>query len=104
MTFDTSSQTSPPGGAGSRSKYSVIDASSLYGTPFLRRYPARKPVVTTFSEPPSAIAPAGGGPPRRPLPPPPGTVGLNGVGGGAGPRPPRRARPPGDGKPLPVLF
>jgi hypothetical protein len=33
----------------------VIDALSLYGTPFLRRYPERKVVVTTFSEPPWLI-------------------------------------------------
>src|SRR6478735_6593787 len=67
--------------------YSVIDASSLYGTPFFRRYPSRNRVVTTLSDPPSVMAPVGGGPPRKPLPPPPGTVGLIGVGAGPAPRP-----------------
>src|SRR5258705_423113 len=45
-------------------KYSVRIAFALYGTPFLRRYPGRMPVVTTFSEPPST-----GAAPRRPPPP-----------------------------------
>src|SRR4029453_553050 len=41
-----------PFGYGARSKYSVSEASSLYGTPFFRRYPARMFVVTPFSTPP----------------------------------------------------
>src|SRR6266851_626680 len=45
-------------------KYSVRIAFALYGTPFLRRYPGRMPVVTTVSDPPST-----GGAPRRPPPP-----------------------------------
>ena len=62
--MSTCSQTSPFGASGKRWKYSVIVAASLYGTPFLRRYPARNPVVTTFSEPPSVSELDGGGPPR----------------------------------------
>src|SRR5688572_3269040 len=42
-------RTTSPLGYVKRSKYSLIDAFSLYGTPFLRRWPARKFVVTTFS-------------------------------------------------------
>ena len=53
----------------------MIVALSLYGTPFLRRYPARNPVVTTFNAPPSVNEPDGGGPPRWPRPPPPGAIG-----------------------------
>src|SRR5689334_7343920 len=78
MVVTTSNHTSPLGCVGRRLKYSVIDARSLYGTPFLRRYPSRNAVVSTRRDPPSLSAAAGGGPPRSPVPPPPGTVGLNG--------------------------
>src|SRR5688572_31754001 len=71
----TCSQLSPLGCVGSRCTYSVMLACSLYGTPFLRRYPSRKLVVTIFRSPPRLICAScrGGGPPRRPPPPPPGS-------------------------------
>src|SRR6185436_6152001 len=37
----------PPWGSGARSKCSVTVVRSLYGTPFFRRYPARRFDVTT---------------------------------------------------------
>src|SRR6476659_1988807 len=40
-----------------RSKYSVITAFALYGTPFLRRYPGFMLVVTTLSDPPRSCGP-----------------------------------------------
>src|SRR5687767_12874886 len=43
-----------------RSKYSVNVVFALYGTPFFRRYPGLRLVVTTFNEPVS------GAWPRRP--------------------------------------
>src|SRR5437016_3215687 len=45
------SRSRPPSGSAAASKYSVTTAFSLYGTPFLRRYPARIFVVTTFKLP-----------------------------------------------------
>ena len=45
---DTTSHVSPFGVVGRRWKYSVILAASLYGTPFLRKYPTRMPIVTMF--------------------------------------------------------
>src|SRR5262245_18805780 len=67
----TSRITSPFGSGPTRSKYSVIAAFALYGTPFFLKYPSRKFVVVTKSEPPSGAAP------RRPRPrPPPPNCGM----------------------------
>src|SRR6185312_3659625 len=63
-TVRTRRMTSPFGSGPTLSTYSVIFASALYGTPFLRRYPSRKFVVVTNSEPPT-----GAGPRPRPRPP-----------------------------------
>src|SRR5215475_12199357 len=63
---------SPFGCGGKRSKCSASVAFSLYGTPLFRKYPSRKFVVLTLSEPPSNIVALRGGAPRRPAPPPPG--------------------------------
>src|SRR3954468_3132843 len=46
------SSSSPPSGSGDMSKCSDTVARSLYGTPFLRRYPARRRDVTTLKLPP----------------------------------------------------
>src|SRR4051812_29907061 len=46
------SSSSPPSGSGEMSKCSDTVARSLYGTPFLRRYPARRRDVTTLRLPP----------------------------------------------------
>src|SRR5215475_8052697 len=62
----TRRMTSPFGSGPTRSKYSVIVALALYGTPFFLKYPSRKFVVVTKSEPPD-----GGAAPRRPRPPRP---------------------------------
>src|SRR4029453_14649642 len=53
-----------PFGRSNRSKSSVRGVSALYGTPFLRRYPGFRPVVTTFSDPPRGAGP-GKMPPAR---------------------------------------
>src|SRR5207244_11051483 len=53
------SRSLPPSGSGATSKCSVTVARSLYGTPFFRRYPARRFDVTTRRLPP----------PPPPLPP-----------------------------------
>src|SRR5215467_15640990 len=67
----TSRMTSPLGSGPTRSKYSVIVAFPLYGTPFFLRYPSLKFVVVTKSDPPVGAAP------RRPRPrPPPANCGM----------------------------
>src|SRR5215467_10654246 len=67
----TSRMESPFGSGPTRSKYSVIVAFALYGTPFFLRYPSLKFVVVTKSEPPVGAAP------RRPRPrPPPPVCGM----------------------------
>src|SRR5436190_6497605 len=63
--------TSPFGSGPTLSKYSVMFALALYGTPFLRRYPSRKFVVVTNNEPPTGGAPRPRPRPPRPCPPPP---------------------------------
>src|SRR3954470_1674903 len=50
------SSSSPPSGSGDMSKCSDTVARSLYGTPFLRRYPARRCDVTTLRLPPRSGA------------------------------------------------
>src|SRR5215831_13486562 len=69
-TVRTSRMTSPFGSGPTLSKYSVMFAFALYGTPFFRRYPSRKFVVVTNSDPPTGGAPRPR-PPRPPRPPPP---------------------------------
>src|SRR5581483_4178712 len=52
FTSDPTNSSDSPVGRSKRSKYSVITALALYGTPFLRKYPGFILVVTTFNEPP----------------------------------------------------
>ena len=49
-----------PFGAVKRSKYSLTVVLALYGTPFFRRYPGRRFVVSTLSWPCPGSTPAGG--------------------------------------------
>ena len=53
----------------------TIDADGLSHQAMQPGAPAYKPVVETFSDPPSVRAAEGAGPPRCPRPPPPGAIG-----------------------------
>src|SRR5580765_1318736 len=75
-TVRTSRMTSPFGSGPTLSKYSVMVAFALYGTPFFLRYPSRKFVVATKSEPPRDGATRAGSRGPRPAPAGDGPFGV----------------------------
>src|SRR5215475_15534319 len=72
----TRRMTSPFGSGPTLSKYSVMVALALYGTPFFRKYPSRKFVVVTNNAPPRAGAVRVGSRGPRPAPAGDGPFGV----------------------------